>query len=188
VTKPLKKDATYADLCAVQENFVAEILDGELYASPRPTFSHVRVASALGVLLGGPFQFGINGPGGWLMVDEPELHLEADVLVPDLAGWRAERVSVAAAAAYPTVAPDWICEVLSPSTETLDRVHKLGVYAREGVGYAWLMDPLSHTLEILHLAGRGWSLLTTHQGGGSIRAAPFDAVELELGAVWVIEP
>jgi len=120
MTKPLKKGATYADLVAVPENFIAEILGGELYASPRPVISHTRVASALGVLLGGPFQFGINGPGGWVILDEPELHLGADVLVPDLAGWRAERASAAFATEYPTLAPDWICEVLSPHQETRD--------------------------------------------------------------------
>jgi hypothetical protein len=93
MSRSLKRDATYADLEAVADHFIAEILAGELYASPRPTLSHMRVASALEVLLGGPFQFGLNGPGGWLIVVEPELHLGADVLVPDLAGWRAERAS-----------------------------------------------------------------------------------------------
>jgi Uma2 family endonuclease len=184
----LKKDATYADLEAVADDFVAEILAGDLYASPRPTFTHMRVASALEVLLGGPFQFGLNGPGGCLLVVEPELHLSLDVLVPDLAGWRAEREAAASAAAYPTVAPDWICEVLSPSTETLDRGRKLGVYAREGVGHCWLVNPLSHTLEILHLTASGWSLLATHQGSQRVRAAPFEAVELDLGSVWVVDP
>jgi Uma2 family endonuclease len=187
MSRSLKKGATYADLEAVADNFVAEILGGELYASPRPTFSHMRVASALGVLLGGPFQFGLNGPGGWLIVDEPELHLGADVLVPDLAGWRAERASAASALAYPTVAPDWVCEVLSPSTETLDRGRKLDIYAREGVGHCWLMDPRSHTLEVLERHESGWTLLAKHQGGERVRAAPFDAIELELGSVWIAD-
>ncbi|HUQ53742.1 MAG TPA: Uma2 family endonuclease, partial [Gammaproteobacteria bacterium] len=178
---------TYADLVAVPDNFVAEILAGELYASPRPIFTHMRVASALGVLLGGPFQFRINGPGGWLLVDEPELHLGADVLVPDLAGWRTEKAAAASAAAYPTVAPDWICEVLSRSTETIDRGHKLRIYEREAVGHIWLMDPVSQTLEVMQRARRRWSLLATHRGGQRVRAAPFEAVELELAAVWVSE-
>lgn len=184
MTKALKKDATYADLEAVPDNFVAEILGGELYASPRPSFSHATVASALGVLLGGPFRFGINGPGGWLIVAEPELHLDADVLVPDLAGWRTDRIAAEPYAAYPTLAPDWVCEVLSPSTEQIDRIKKLKIYARERVGHVWLIDPRLQTLEVLRPAGNGWSLLAKHEGSERVRAEPFDAIELELGRVW----
>ena len=184
MTKPLKKDATYEDLIAVPENFVAEILGGELYASPRPIFSHACVASALGALLAGPFRFSINGPGGWLIVSEPELHLSADVLVPDLAGWRAERAPAASAAKYPTLAPDWICEVLSPSTEAIDRTKKLAIYAREGVGHAWLLSPLLSTLEVLRREGRRWSVVATHEGSERVRAEPFEAIDLELKAVW----
>lgn len=184
MSKPLKKHATYADLVAVPENFIAEILGGELYASPRPLFSHARLASALGVLLGGPFQFGIHGPGGWLIVHEPELHLGADVVVPDLAGWRAERAPAASAADYPTIAPDWICEVLSPSTETIDRTKKLKIYAREGVGHAWLMSPSLSTLEVFRRDGWRWLVVATHEGSQRVRAEPFGAIDLELGALW----
>ena len=185
MSKPLKKGATYADLVAVANNFVAEILAGELYASPRPTFSRMRVASTLGVLLGAALQFRLTGPGGWLIVDEPELHLGEDVLVPDLAGWRTERAAAASTEDYPTVAPDWTCEVLSPATEKIDRGHKLRIYARENVGHVWLMDPPSQTLEIMQRTGHSWSLLAKHQGGQRVRAAPFEAVELELAAVCV---
>ena len=188
MSKPLKKGATYADLEAVADNFVAEILAGELYASPRPTFSRMRVASTLGALLTGAFQLRINGPGGWLIVAEAELHLGEDVLVPDLAGWRTERATAAAAKSYPTVAPDWVCEVLSPSTEKIDRGHKLRIYGREDVGHVWLMDPPSQTLEVMHRSGGSWSLLAKHQGPERVRATPFDAVELDLGAVWVVDP
>ena len=181
---PLKKNATYADLCAVAENFVAEILGGELYASPQPLIRHVRAASNLGVLIAGPFQFGINGPGGWVILDEPELHFGRDVLVPDLAGWRSERVADWSEAAYLTVAPDWVCEVLSPSSERIDRTKKLAIYAREGVQQVWLLDPLPRTLEILRLEGTRWSVTATHEGEQCIRAAPFDTIELELGALW----
>jgi Uma2 family endonuclease len=180
----LKQNATYADLCAVPENLVAEILGGELYASPRPAFPHARAASALGALIGGPFQFGINGPGGWLILDEPELHFGADVLVPDLAGWRTERVGDWSDAAYLTLAPDWLCEVLSPSTENIDRFMKLSIYARERVRYVWLVDPLQRSLEVLRLDEGRWAL-AAHAGGQRVRAEPFDAVELELDALWV---
>lgn len=184
MTKALKKDAIYADLEAVPDNFVAEILGGELYASPRPVFAHSAVVSALDVLLGAAFRFGINGPGGWLIVVEPELHLGADVLVPDLAGWRVERISAEPYAAYPTLAPDWVCEVLSPSTEQIDRTKKLKIYAREQVGHAWLIDPSGRTLEVVRPARHGWMLLAKHDGDEPVRAEPFQAIELELTRVW----
>ena len=184
MTKALKRHATYADLRAIPENFIAEILGGELYASPRPVFSHAAVASALAVLLGAPFRFGIDGPGGWLIVAEPELHLAADVLVPDLAGWHAERISAEPYAAYPTLAPDWVCEVLSPSTEVIDRTKKLRIYARERVGHAWLIDPLLQTLEVLRPAAHGWTVLAKHESDERVRAEPFQAIELPLSRVW----
>ena len=180
----LKKDATYADLCAVPENLVAEILGGELYASPRPSFPHARAASALGALIAGPFQFGVNGPAGWLILDEPELHFGSDVIVPDVAGWRTERVPDWSDAAYITLVPDWLCEVISPSTERIDRTKKLQIYAREGVRTVWLLDPLRQFLEILQLEGGRWSLAATYEGKQRVRALPFDAVELQLGQLW----
>ncbi len=184
MTKALKKDATYADLYDVPENFVAEILGGELYASPRPAFPHAFAASALGAKIGGPFQFGINGPGGWLVLDEPELRLGDDVLVPDLAAWRRERLPAVSTGEYPTLAPDWVCEVLSPSTAKIDRTKKLAIYARENVRYAWLVDPLQQTLEVLGLESTRWSLLATHEADARVRAEPFAAVELDLSTLW----
>jgi Uma2 family endonuclease len=145
---------------------------------------HVHAATALGIRLGGPFHFGINGPGGWLLLAEPELHFGSDVLVPDLAAWRRERLPTAPAAAYLTLPPDWLCEVRSPSTETIDRAKKLKIYARESVGFVWLLEPLLQTLEVLRLQSQRWSLLAKHEGDAKVRAEPFDAVELELGSIW----
>jgi Uma2 family endonuclease len=181
ITKPLKTGATYDDLIEVPDNFVAEIFDGELYASPRPAIPHTRAASRLGAKLDGPF----DRPGGWLILDEPELHLRNDVLVPDLAGWRRERLPALPADAYFTLAPDWICEVLSTSTEPIDRGKKLRIYAREGVGHAWLLDPLRQTLEVLRLESRRWIELALCEGRAGVHAVPFDAIELELGALWI---
>jgi Uma2 family endonuclease len=185
MTKALKKDATYADLEAVPENFVAEIIGGDLYAFPRPATPHAHVTSVLGGELSGPFHRGRHGPGGWLLLDEPELHFGADVLVPDMAGWRRERLPTLAAVPYLTLAPDWLCEVLSPSTETIDRVKKLAIYAREGVEHVWLIDPLIQTLEVLRLVQQRWSLLATYEGRANARVQPFEAIELELGALWI---
>lgn len=184
-TKPLKKGATYDDLRRVPDHYVAEIFNGDLYASPRPATPHARAATVLGAELSGPFDLGRNGPGGWLMLDEPELHFGDDVLVPDLAGWRRERLPELPAAAYLTLAPDWICEVLSPSTEAIDRGQKLSIYAREGVAHAWLVDPLSRTLEVLALESGSFAPLAEHHGNASIRARPFEAIELELRALWI---
>ncbi len=161
------------------------MFDGELYASPRPAYPHAHAASVVGFLLGGPFHLGQNGPGGWAIVAEPELHFGKDVLVPDLAGWRRERLAVVPSAAHQTSAPDWVCEVLSASTEALDRGKKLRIYAREGVTHVWLVNPILRTLEVLSLARGVFRLTASHEGGANIRAAPFDAIELDLGALWV---
>jgi Uma2 family endonuclease len=183
--KPLKKGATYDDLRDVPDHFVAEMFDGELYASPRPGAPHARAASVLGGELMGPFDRGRNGPGGWVILDEPELHFGNDVLVPDLAGWRRERLPAVPPDAYFTLAPDWVCEVLSASTEALDRGQKLRIYAREGVAHCWLVDPVRQALEVLSLESGSWALLDRHQGYVNVRAVPFDALKLELGALWI---
>ena len=184
-TKPLKTGATYDDLRDVPDNYVAEMFDGELYATPRAALPHVRAASVLGMELGGPFDRGRHGPGGWVILDEPELHFGNDVLVPDLAGWRRSRLPEVPAEPYLTLAPDWICEVLSASTETLDRNKKLRIYARERVAHAWLLDPAKRTLEVLALGGGKWAPIGAHEGLGKVRATPFDAIEIELGTLWV---
>jgi Uma2 family endonuclease len=183
--KRLKTGATYDDLVAVPEHFVAEMFDGELYASPRPAMPHTRAASALNGEIYDAFDRGRSGPGGWVILVEPELHFGDDVLVPDLAGWRRERLPVVPAAAYMTLSPDWVCEVVSASTEAIDRGKKLRIYARQGVGHAWLLHPLRHTLEVLALESGVWAELAVHEGRGLVRAPPFDAVELMLGALWI---
>lgn len=180
----LKKPATYEDLLQVPDHLVAEILDGELYATPRPALRHSNAASVLGIDIGGPFHRGRGGPGGWWILDEPELHLQADVVVPDLAGWRRERLPAIPDAPAMTLPPDWVCEVISPSTETLDRGKKLAIYARERVPHVWLINPISQTLEVFVLSDAHWTLVATHTGSALVRAEPFAAVELDLSALW----
>lgn len=181
-----KKPITYADLERLPPNVVGEIVAGALHVSPRPGTPHTLASSTLGYELIGPFQRGTGGPGGWLILDEPELHLGEDVLVPDLAGWHRERLSPEALkAAAQTLAPDWLCEVLSPSTEAFDRSAKLDVYAREGVRHVWLVDPLVHTLEVFRLEGRHFTLLGTHTGDATVHAEPFEALALQLRVLWV---
>jgi Uma2 family endonuclease len=184
VAEPARKRATYEDVLNAPPHVVAEIVDGELHLSPRPAAPHSVAASVLASELGRPFSRGLGGPGGWLLPIEPELHLGADILVPDYGGWRRERMPFVTDVPYFTLAPDWICEVLSPSTERMDRADKLPVYAREGVRHVWLVNPLQRTLEVLRLEGGRWLTLAVHRDDARVRAEPFDAVELELGALW----
>jgi len=179
-----KRHATYEDLLAVPNSQLAQIIDGELVVLPRPTLLHSRSASRLSMDLGSPFDRGRGGPGGWLILFEPELHLRADVLVPDLAGWRRERMPELPESAACTLAPDWVCEVLSPATQSIDRVRKMNIYAREGVPYAWLIDPSAQTLEVYKLAGELWTRCASWAGAEKVRAEPFDAIELDLAGLW----
>jgi len=182
-----KKPATYEDIEALPVGWVGEILGDELVASPRPAMPHARVASALHAILGMAFDLGHQGMrGGWWLLYEPELHFGRNVLVPDLAGWRRERMPVPSFADDPfsTIAPDWVCELLSPSTTHLDRERKLPIYHRAGVGHAWLIDPPTRTLEIHRRQESDWLLVASHSGEGEVRAEPFEALSLKLGALW----
>ncbi len=176
--------ATYEDLLQVPHHLVAEIVDGDLHATPRPAPRHAAASSGLGGALHGPFDKGRGGPGGWRILDEPELHLGRDIVVPDIAGWRRERLPHLPDEAYFTVAPDWICEVLSPSTAAFDRVKKLAVYAREHVPHAWLVDPLAQTIEVLRLDSGRWTIVSTCAGVDVVRVEPFEAIELDLTLLW----
>ena len=185
-----KRPATYQDLAKVPDTMVAEIIDGELITSPRPASPHARAATVLGNDLGPPFDRPPGdpaGPGGWWLLFEPELHLGDDVLVPDYAGWRRKRMPVLPNVAAFAVAPDWLCEVVSPITGAIDRGRKMRIYARERVAHLWLIDPLARTLEIYRLENDRWMVAGTYGGSDAVRAEPFDAIELHL-ARWWLEP
>jgi Uma2 family endonuclease len=189
-----RRKATYADVLAAPRHMIAEVLDGQLRLQPRPAGPHANAASVLNELLGPPFRRGVGGPGGWILLFEPELHLNEDILVPDLAGWRRTTMDHVADVAYFETRPDWVCEILSPSTAKLDRTRKLDLYAQAGVGHAWLVDPRLRTLEIYRREldaseAIGWRLVATHSDDQRIPAEPFEAIELELAALWAdLEP
>jgi Uma2 family endonuclease len=185
-----KQQATYEDLKSLPESMVGEIINGELFATPRPNFGHARASSVLGVKIGGPFDSGDGGPGGWWIIYEPELHVGKDILVPDLAGWRRSRMPKPPAPTEPfvTLAPDWVCEILSPSTARLDFERKLPIYGREQVQHVWFINPQLRALEVFRrLEPRNWMLAGLFAGDMKIRAEPFDAVEWDLGSLWLPE-
>jgi len=159
------------------------MFDGDLYASPRPALPHANATGSLFAEVHKSFHR--KDPSGWVILFEPELHFGRDVLVPDIAGWRRTRLPNLPAEAYLTLAPDWICEVLSASTEAVDRGKKLRIYAREGVAHAWLIDPLARSLEVMSLGAGKWAQLHRYESEARVRAVPFDAIELELATLWI---
>lgn len=179
-----RKKAAYADVLAAPEHVVAEVIDGELHTHPRPGGPHAEAASVLSMDIGSAFHRGRGGPGGWIILVEPELHLDPNVLVPDLAGWRRERLPAVPREAALTLAPDWVCEVLSPGTALLDRRRKMPLYARERVPYLWLVDPLVRSLEVYRLEGEGYLHVRTFGENERARAIPFEIIDLELEALW----
>jgi Uma2 family endonuclease len=188
--EPARRRATYEDVLNAPEHVVAEIIDGELYTSPRPASPHARAGSAIGSDLFGAFDRPPGDPaglGGWWIFDEPELHLGSDVIVPDLAGWRREHMPNIPKAPYLTQAPDWVCEIVSPSTEALDRGHKMRIYAREHMAHLWIVDPLAETVEVYRLETGRWVVVSTYAGNDRVRAEPFDAIEVDLRRWW-LEP
>jgi Uma2 family endonuclease len=184
VPQPARRPATYDDLLALPENVVGEIISGEVSVSPRPGGPHGFAAHKLGASLDGPFDDGDGGPGGWIFIPERELHLEADVVVPDLAGWRRSRLPGPPADAFFTIAPDWVCEVLSPGTTRVDRVKKAPIYAYNHVAHLWFLDPLARTLEVMRNEAGYWKVILSASGDDEVRAEPFDAITLKLSRLW----
>ena len=184
MAQAIERTATYADLEAAPPHLVAEILYGRLVTHPRPTRRHGGATSALSAMLSFPYQFGIGGPGGWIFVDEPELHLGPHVVVPDIAGWRRERVTEPADKAWFEVAPDWLCEVLSPRTEKYDKGDKRRIYAQYEVGHLWHVDPRARMLETFDRQGSTWLVTGTFFDDDKVNAAPFPEATVSLDLLW----
>lgn len=180
------RKATYADLESLPEHVTGEIVDGVLYTQARPAMPHGLVTSGLGAMLEGAFGFGGAGAARWIFCVEPELHLGDDVLVPDLAGWRIERLPPEARrGAFADVVPDWVCEVASPSTSLVDRRIKSPAYARHGVSHLWLVEPLDRRVEVYERAAARWLVVGTWSDDADARIAPFEDGPIDLGRLWM---
>jgi len=186
----VRDHATYEDLLNAPENMIAELVDGELYTWPQPRGGHIRAASRLGAILGPAYDFGEGGPGGWHILDEPELHfaLNERVLIPDLAGWRIERMPDVPSDHRFTITPDWVCEILSPATARFDRLTKMQIYAKYGVGHVWIIDLDQRYLEAKRLENGRWTDVAIHAGNETARIEPFDAIAIDLTRIWGREP
>jgi Uma2 family endonuclease len=182
-----RKHATYADLERVPPHLVAELIDGALHTHPRPTPRHAVATNALGSEVTGPFQRGRGGPGGWVFMTEPELHFGSNVLVPDLAGWRRETLPVMPEAVGITIAPDWICEVLSPSTARNDQGPKRRIYGEFGVAFLWLLDPATRVLDAYQLVAGKWVLQGSATGSDDVQLPPFQAISFSLDVLFPLD-
>jgi len=187
MTDQIKKKTVYDDLYNLPENMIGEIIDGELVASPRPSIEHIHAGATLGNELGHPYSLGRGGPGGWVIYPEPEIAFGSDILVPDLAGWRKERFLRPKGQNWITVIPDWICEIVSPSSVRIDRIKKLGIYAQHKVSYFWLIDPLAKTVDVMGLSDGKWLLLAVYGENDKVRAEPFTEIEIDLAGLWFKE-
>ena len=185
MNQPAPREAQYEDLFGLPDNVIGEILNGQLTTQPRPAPRHAHASSIIGGELVPPYGQGRGGPGGWWILFEPELHLAHHILVPDFAGWRRERMPSLPEEAYFRVAPDWVCEVLSPGTARTDRVVKMPIYAQQGVQWLWLVEPSLHTLEVFRLHESHWLLEAAWQESDEVRAPPFAEIAFSLAGLWI---
>lgn len=184
MSQPAYRRATYQDVLNAPDHQVAELIDGQLHLQPRPAPRHALSTTRIVGQVEGPFGRGTSGPGGWIILIEPELHLGDNVLVPDLAGWRRSTMPELPDVAYFTVRPDWVAEVLSPSTQRTDRTLKVPLYREHGVSHLWLVDPLAQAVEVFRLHAEGYLLVNSFVGDTPAHLEPFDAIEFDMAALW----
>lgn len=180
------KKATYDDLYTLPENMTGEIIAGELIATPRPSRKHVATTTLLTSRVVPPYQFGEGGgPGGWIILVEPEVKLGEDIVVPDLGGWKRERFPISEETNWISVAPNWVCEVLSPNTMRHDKVRKMPLYAQHAVEHIWLIDPVAMTMDAFRLEGGRWLLLCSYAEDDVATVEPFQEVNINLKDLWL---
>jgi Uma2 family endonuclease len=181
-TSPAK--ATYDDLLKVPENLIAELIDGDLYSWQRPAGTHLDTSSVLGMIIGLPYRIGDGGPGGWWILNKPELHLGENVLVPALAGWRRARMPELPCDHRFVIEPDWVCEMISTASARVVRGKKMRIYAKCGVPWLWLVNPDYRTLEPYKLISGFWTSRCAFTGDDVVRAEPFPEAEIDLASIW----
>lgn len=178
--------AVYEDLFALPENTTGQIIDGELIATPRPSRRHALAATVLGSRVTSSYYLGGgSGPGGWIILMEPEIRLGDNFVVPDLSGWKRERFPPDEEENWISVPPDWVCDVLSPNTHRVDKIQKMPLYARHGVRHLWLVDPGAKTLDAFRLESGRWVVLGTFAEADIVRAEPFEELEIDLEHLWL---
>lgn len=189
-TASQKKSSLYERLLALPDNVIGEIINGELVVSPRPGGMHLLAASVLNRRIGSPFSDGIGGPGGWWILEGPEIEFENEKqhYVPDLAGWKKERMPQVPVGHIFTVVPDWVCEIVSPSSRRYDRIEKFKVYGLHGVGYYWVIDPEAQSLEAYQLENGRWLAIGGFSQTERARVPPFETVEIDLALLWPAPP
>jgi len=179
----------YTQLEALPKNMTGQIVNNRLIAMPRPTVPHCLARSVLGADILPSYQYGRGGPGGWWIIDEPEVHFirDIEVVVPDIAGWRKERMPRPPRTHRCEIVPDWVCEIASPSTAKLDRTEKMPLYAKYGVRYLWLVDPLLKTLEVYELRDGCWLNIKNYKDNDAVSAVPFNEIVIQLDDLWIPE-
>jgi Uma2 family endonuclease len=185
--QPALRPTLYEQLEALPEGLTGEILNGQVHTQPRPSGPHARVASRFARTIGRSYDDGIDGPGGWWIFVKPEVHFRRDVevAVPDLAGWRRERMPHPPRDQRFEVVPDWVCEILSPSTASKDRQVKMPLYASYAVAFVWLVDPQARTLEAYELLDGDWQKFGRFTDADQVAVPPFEAVMIDLDGLWL---
>jgi Uma2 family endonuclease len=173
----------YEELLALPEDVVGELMDGELVVTPRPPALAASAKHALSAELARA-TVEAAGRHGWWIFDEAKLRLGMNILVPDLTGWRRQRMPKRSEKKYFELAPDWACEVLSPPTAVIDRTRKLRIYASHGLCWLWVVDPPHRTVEVLWLEGDEWVVVCAFGGDDKVHIPPFDGVEIALASLW----
>lgn len=186
---PLRRPAGWAEILAAPEGMEAEVIAGELWTHPRPRPEHGRVQHLLGGAVGFPFDLGRGGPGGWWLINEPDISFgPQDIVNPDVAGWRRERVPEFHRERPIAIRPDWACELLSPSTARRDRHEKSNLYLHYDVSWYWLVDTDARLLQAFEAHEGRWVLLGTWGETDLARIPPFDAVDLIVGDLFPPPP
>ncbi len=185
--KPHAAPPTYADLEALPDDVKGEIVDGELLVQPRARSRHQRIASRLAGRLVPAFDFDDDdgGSGGWVILIEPGIELpRSPEVAPDLAAWRAERFVEPPANRSITTTPDWICEILSPTNRRIDLQKKMPFYARVGVEWAWLVDPMAQSIAVKRNVDGRWTDVATFVDDDRMKGEPFAEAEIPLATLW----